>query len=331
MSLKGEVVKEYLTQFPDVPTRTLANMIYNENRALFTDAENVRDTIRYYRGAKGDGFRKTVSDKRFIGFEGEPNPFDALPEGMTAFSEWEPYFIEGENILAISDVHAPYHNKSALKVALNRGKDLQVDTILILGDFLDFYSLSWFEKDPRRRDFSAELTVCREILDVIRQEFPDIEIVYKIGNHEERFERYMKVKAPELLGVKAFRIENLLDAEYFKLTMVGDKRIIKVGKYLNCIHGHEFGRSISSPVNPARGLYLKGKEIAICGHHHQSSHHAEKSMTDSHVSCWSLGCLCDLRPEYLPINKWNHGFAEIQRNGDKFRLTNHRIIDGKIY
>jgi hypothetical protein len=30
MSLKSAVVKDYLTQFPDVPSRTISNMIYND-------------------------------------------------------------------------------------------------------------------------------------------------------------------------------------------------------------------------------------------------------------------------------------------------------------
>lgn len=328
--VKGQIVTEYLDRWPDTPSLTLAKKVYAENTAVFKDTNNACNIIRYYRGQSGDRDRAKISDD-YVKPVGDRNPFDSLPEGLTDFAEWEPHYVKGENILAIGDVHAPYHHREALQIALEYGQDLEIDSLLILGDFLDFYALSQWEKDPRRRNFVQELRIYREILDAIRQAFPEVEIVYKIGNHEERYERYMKVKAPELLDVEEFQLERVLHLKEYNVVCVSDKRIVKVGKYLNCIHGHEFGRSISSPVNPARGLYLRGKEISLAGHHHQTSQHTEKSMTGDIVSCWSLGCLCDLRPEYLPINKWNHGFATIQRNGNKFRLDNHRIIDGKVY
>ena len=40
---------------------------------------------------------------------------------------------------------------------------------------------------------------------------PDQAIFFMVGNHEERLEKYMRVKAPELLDCEAFKIEELLD------------------------------------------------------------------------------------------------------------------------
>ena len=331
MALKGNVVKDYLGKFPDTPSKTLAGKIYNENKSLFTNVENVRRHVRYYRGSSGDLNREDLADRTYVNPPGKLNPFDDLPEGLTYFDEWEPYYIQGKKILVISDLHAPYHHKEALKIALMRGKEIEVDTILINGDFVDFYSVSFWQKDPRKRNFKKELDIVYDILDLMRDQFPDAEIIYKVGNHEERYERYMKVKAPELLDVEDFELAKILHADKYSLKIVSDKRIVKVGKYLNIIHGHEFGRSFASPVNPARGLFLKGHEIALGAHYHQTSQHTAKSMTGEIIACWSLGCLCDLRPEYLPINNWNFGFAEIRRDGNKFHLDNRRIIDGKIY
>jgi hypothetical protein len=141
----------------------------------------------------------------------------------------------------------------------------------------------------------------------------------------------MSLKAPELLNLPMADFSNLIEADRFGLEIVGDRRLIKIGK-LNVIHGHEFGRTFASPVNPSRGLYLKGKECAICGHYHRTSEHAEKSMNDTVIGCWSTGCLCDLRPDYLPINKWNHGFAVIERlDKVNFHVDNKKIIKGRVY
>ena len=50
------------------------------------------------------------------------------------------------------------------------------------------------------------------------------------------------------------------------------------------------------------------------------------------MACWSTGCLCDLHPRYMPLNKWNHGFAIVDLDtAGGFSVRNFRIIDGKVY
>ncbi len=114
------------------------------------------------------------------------------------------------------------------------------------------------------------------------------------------------------------------------MDVVGEKRVIKANK-LNIIHGHEYP-SVFSPVNIARGLYMKGKVSAMQGHNHQSSTHVETDMNGDIVTTWSLGCLCELNPAYMPLNKWNHGFAivDLSDNGKEFHVRNFRIHKGKI-
>jgi len=178
-------------------------------------------------------------------------------------------------------------------------------------------------------------------LDDLRANFPNAEIVYKLGNHDERYERYIIRKAPMMWDFSVLGLDYLINvhgkneeeqqrARNRKITVVGHKKIVKMGK-LNLVHGHEFGKSIFSPVNPARGLYLRSKVNAICGHHHQTSEHVEKDMNNNITGCWSVGCLSDLHPEYMPINKFNHGFAfiEIDEIGN-FSIENKKIMNGSI-
>ncbi len=98
------------------------------------------------------------------------------------------------------------------------------------------------------------------------------------------------------------------------------------------IHGHEYVGGISAPVNPARGLFLKAKVSTFQGHNHQTSEHTEPTLTGKMVTTWSLGCLSELHPAYMPLNKWNHGFAEVDLdpNGEDFEFNNKRIFKGKI-
>jgi len=138
-------------------------------------------------------------------------------------------------------------------------------------------------------------------------------------------------KAPELLGVQEFELQHLLGLNERGIDLIGDKRIIKAND-LNIVHGHEFGQSIFSPVNVARGLFLRGKVSAMQGHNHSVSEHTESNMNGDIVTTWSLGCLCELNPAYLPINKWSHGFAmvDLSDNGKDFHVRNYRIHKGKI-
>jgi len=239
--------------------------------------------------------------------------------------------IQGKKILVLCDVHIPYHNKASLELALKDGLENKVDTLLFLGDFMDCYSESFWEKDPRKRHMQDELDTYFQVMETIRNMFPTEVIHYVIGNHEERHERYLMVKAPELASLDYLSFEQFFKADKYNIQIIKDKRITKIGK-LNCIHGHEFGKSIFSPVNPARGLYLKGKSTAIAGHWHQTSNHVETSMTGQMTSCWSVGALCDLHPRYRPMNSWNHGYAIITNiDGSNFHVENKKIINNQIF
>ena len=79
-------------------------------------------------------------------------------------------------------------------------------------------------------------------------------------------------------------------------------------------------------------LFLKAKTSCFQGHNHQTSEHTEPTLTGKMVTTWSLGCLCELHPAYMPLNRWNHGFAivDLGANKDDFEFRNKRIFNGKI-
>ena len=61
---------------------------------------------------------------------------------------------------------------------------------------MDFYGISTYEKDPRKRSFSGELEIGRQILARLRDAFPHQRFYFMVGNHEERLERYLRVQTP---------------------------------------------------------------------------------------------------------------------------------------
>jgi len=173
-------------------------------------------------------------------------------------------------------------------------------------------------------------------LEHLRSRFKRAQIVYKEGNHEERLWRYALTAAPDFFAVedgdgeRLLGLAKLLDFAEYGIELVDNKQPILAGEHLYLLHGHEFRAPFQNPVNPARGLFLRAKCNALCGDLHQTSAHSEAGI-DRVTSCWSVGCLCQLRPAYCPLNKWNHGFAVIElASQGAWSVTNHKIINGAV-
>lgn len=328
----SEIVLVYLAQeqFAELPRLTLAKMLYNLYPECFTNVEGVRKIIRYYSGATGEYARKVqkmgkenLRDQRY-GFD----YIDSMPRSEA--EPWEPFSIQkaSRRVLVLSDLHVPYHNEMAIKAAIEYGISHEADTVFINGDLMDFHRISRFLKDPRSRNLNEELEAGRQMLTMIRVAFPNAAIYYKLGNHDERLEHYLILKAPELLGCTEFTVEFLLRCNEHGITTIDDKRVVMLGK-LPVIHGHEvFG---SGSVNPARTLYLRAKASALQGHNHRTSEHTEKDIHGHISTTWSTGCLCELNPRYMPINNHNHGFAFVFLDDDgHFEVKNKRILNGVI-
>lgn len=245
-----------------------------------------------------------------------------------------PYRIPGPaRVLVLPDVHIPYHDKNAIEIALDWGAKWKPTHILLNGDWVDFYAISFFQRDPRLRDLQKEIELSDAGLKDIRKRFPRVKIILKAGNHEARWRSWLWTHAPELAGVPRLSLESLLSLDTFKVEMVPSLTQIRLGK-LVVIHGHEYRwGAIANPVNPARGLYLKTKTSALCSHHHQvPTRHSDTDAMGHLTTTWATGCLCHLSPDYNPMNNWGHGFAavEIGRAGE-YDVMNARIYKGKVW
>lgn len=335
MTTQQQIVSKLLTQFPDAATKTLARIAIRDYPKVFMSLDSARSAMRYARGANGERARKIAADKsNFREPQVSGDPFSKLPESRknVGYEEWGPVSFVGDlRVLVLSDIHIPFSDNKALRAALEYGRKHDANMVLLNGDIADCFQLSFWEKNPLERDFASEVKAVKEFLAAVRAGFPNAGIVYKLGNHEERFIRYMRCKAPELLGLPEFELENVFDLDSLNIQLVDNMRPIQLGK-LNVLHGHEYKFSISNPVNPARGFFLRAKVHVLGGHLHQSSQHAEKNLEGKVVSAWSTGCLCDLHPAYRPLNPWNHGFAFVTvQNDGTFDVQNFKILSGKIY
>ncbi len=324
-----EICITALKKFPNTPLLTLAKKIYAEEPLHFSNVEHIRKTLSYHAGKSGLRNRKKLKDKSMMQ-EVSYNyaPFESIPQSFEEIRE--PYVLGSatKKILILSDIHFPYHNAKALKAAIDKGVQEQVDCIILNGDILDFYQLSDFSKDPSKPTLRKELELGRWFLKELRLAFPKAQIYYKIGNHEMRLERWLKVKAPEIIDCDEFRLDILLEFNKHHVILIDKYTVIKAGN-LNIIHGHEYKGA--GGAYPAKYIYGKSKVNTLCGHYHRSSTYLDKNMDGHYHGGFSTGCLCELSPDYMPYNEWVHGFAVVtmKQNGN-FSVQNLTIDNGEI-
>jgi len=318
-----DIVLPYLTKFPEVNTWTLAKMIVAKYPDL--KADNVRSVIRYYRGNKGVEARKKASNKQF--FRASDGSYNLKAVNIST----QDFIFPHKKPLIVSDIHLPYHDIDAIEIALEKAYKNNVDSIYLNGDILDFYQVSRFTKEGGAMSIKEERDMFFEFIGWIKSNF-DVPIYYKAGNHEERLAKYINDKAPDLAQLPELSLSGFLKLDELDVQFVDGRQKALMGKLI-VVHGHEFGESIFSPVNPARGLFLRAKSSTLAGHNHQTSEHHENNLKNDSMACFSTGCLCQLTPNYRPFayTKWNHGFAIVEIDADDtFEVSNYRIIDGKV-
>lgn len=166
-----------------------------------------------------------------------------------------------KRVLFIPDCHHPYEDKKAWTLMLKAARSFRPDTIVILGDFADFYSVSSFEKSPKRvQDLKYEVDYVKEKLtelDLLGAE----QKIYISGNHEDRLERYLITKAPALF--ETVTIPETLDLRIRGWHYVPYKRSFRLGK-LHLTHD-----SGTAGQNAHRQSMAAFQASTIIGHTHR--------------------------------------------------------------
>ena len=327
---KGAAVDAYLKTCKKVGQwkSKAAREIFKQYPGLFSSVESARNVLRYRTEAKGKYSRGSTN------FLPDNTQID-VPAFVTNKHKYVSHRIKESGLLIISDTHIPYGDKEAIRAMLTWARDMKerIGRIILNGDSIDFKRISHWRHDPLDIRVLDEITIFQEFLALLRKLFPNVPIDMREGNHEFRWQDYLFRKAEELSELEEIQLDRVLQLAKYGVNWVPNKITVKFGK-LNILHGHEYGRSIFSPVNPARGLFNRGMGAnAICGHFHRTSEHIWVNLDEETKGTWSIGCLCDLYPDYAPkpFNVWNHGFAFVEQNDEgDFEVHNKIIIDGKV-
>ena len=243
--------------------------------------------------------------------------------------------IQTEATLFLYDVHIPHHDKDSLETAISFAKSNYMITRIVLGgDIMDCEALSKYDKSKETVKFLDEVRETKEFLKNLRDTFKNAEIVYIIGNHEERLEKYIMKNAPELQGI-ADSLNNILSLDEYNIKIVDNRRMksttgsfYKINDF-TILHGHEIG--ICPIVNPAHKFLEKAKDNIILGHIHSPDEKVITTISGDIIRCYSVGTLGKLYPMYKPFNSWGQGFAIMEHHKDNDIVRNFRIFNNKIY
>jgi predicted phosphodiesterase len=321
---------DLLTKQPEIAVVRAASVLFARHPEIYPNKEAARSVVKRLLGLHG----KLSKRKAKTTFTREVQPMTRrLPQSKA--KPWLPYPLEPGVVAVFGDLHFPKHSIEAIEAAVSAVKQRgKVDTVLLNGDIADAEEFGSWAKSPKAVDTENAVEIVRQGLLWFCEQFPESTIVYKMGNHEERLDRYCWSKAPELVGLPHITWEGLLKIgndlrpieELQRIQFVGEQRPVMAGK-LTIFHGHELPKGLVNSVNPARGAFLRTLDSVVVNHHHRSSSHVEYDWRHRPINCWSLGCLCDLNPEYARINKWNWGFAivDVSPNGD-FSLENLKLL-----
>lgn len=211
-----------------------------------------------------------------------------------------------EKILFIPDTHVPYHDTEAFSLMLKAGRALKPQHVMIMGDFADFYAVSSHSKDPSRAvALKHEIESVKEALKQVKA-LGAKNNVFIAGNHEDRLERYLRDKAPELFDVVSF--PKLLKLKENGFGYVPYKRSYKLGK-LNLTH--DAGNAGKDAHHKALQTF---QHNVIIGHTHRIGYVVEgNAQGERHIAAM-FGWLGDVNEvDYMhrvkALKDWSLGFG----------------------
>lgn len=227
-------------------------------------------------------------------------------EGVMLKSKFKRY-------LVLPDVHAPFHDEKLLTKICRYIKDSKPDGFVLLGDFLDLYSLSRWNQNSLYKLKDLTLTIEYDsgikTIQLLEMALPKgIEKHFLYGNHEDRFERFLQEGDTAKIGNELRRPEEALRLKERGYEVHRDWRddAVRLGEHLDVVHG------LYAPINAAKKHADEFQGSVIFGHTHRFG-----AYVDGKRGAYNIGCLVDrdsIGFRYEPRVKrlkWIQGFAEV--------------------
>lgn len=236
--------------------------------------------------------------------------------------------------LVLSDVHFPFQDDELLRVWLSHLRELKPDGIDIIGDMLDCYTLSRFDKNPQRKtDIQQEIDMARQFLGEMVSIAPvGCDVRYSEGNHENRLKKVLWGKSKELVSLRNLDIPRLLDLRGKELDIryyrpESPYRIRDLW-YLHGDLARKSNWAMTAGGMGAKAVCARIRGSAIIGHTHQMGHISFRGW-DGLTEGYEVGCLCRFDLEYIVgMPQWQQGWAVVHfPEGGGHQVELIRVLD----
>lgn len=234
-------------------------------------------------------------------------------------------------------------DEKAFGVFLSVYKDFPFDHLCINGDLLDFPTLSEHKQRLAQLrpdildsyDLAGEIEYVQEaILAPLHRIKPDVRILVRLGNHEDRFVNPTKDNARALSDIlsvsrwtKNTQLEEILTLRKFNASL-SYNGVDRIRNTFALVHGVQ-----TSEGAPKANLKKYGSGAS--GHSHRANSFLERHI-DGVRGWFESGCLRTTKDiEYLPrgeIPNWQQGFLSLAiRPSGWFCCQTHLIVNGKCF
>jgi predicted phosphodiesterase len=212
-----------------------------------------------------------------------------------------------ERVLLVPDCHIPYEDPEAFAVMMAAARELRPDTIVILGDFADFLSVS--SHDRRPKELGLQL---RDEVEAVKMRLAELDSlgatrkVYCSGNHERRAERMAARNAPAFADL--VRVEDLFGLAARGWEWHPYRQHATIGK-LHVVHD----TGDAGPYAHARSGAAFESSVVIGHTHRLATSYFGSARGERHVAAM-LGWLgsAEAASYMAPIKvtrTWQHGFG----------------------
>ena len=161
-----------------------------------------------------------------------------------------------QSILIISDLHIPYEHKDALAFLKAVKAKYKPNTVVCIGDEVDFHALSFHDSDVNLPSAGDELAQAKTKLKAFYRLFPNVTLVE--SNHGSMVLRKAFTNGLPIEVIKSYN--EILEAP--KGWKWVDDLTLKLSDGTSCYFHH------------SRGIALRTGQIYgmshVCGHHHES-------------------------------------------------------------
>lgn len=288
----------------------------------------MNEAERALRAVRGEGDQ--------LGLDLPVRPFEPTLPLMYAVTD----STENFSALLLGDMHAGFHDPVACTLAEAIARDAQPDVIVNMGDGVDCYQISKYDRDKRRAvTLQQDIDAARSMWFNIRNATPNSAAFWLEGNHENRLAK-MWGRVPDL-AAQVLMLRNvqreldwplLLDVDGVGTTWVPVEQQPAVNIVPKIILEH--GSVVRSEAGVS-GQYEMRKfgRSGASGHTHRLASFKRRDLNG--VATWiETGCLCllDGQPYGRHFN-WQHGVVHIEWNPDRKLMTETLIglRDGRAF